>query len=267
MRISRLVPIIIVVYTGTLGARVARAAGAADDWTWKDKLAPGATVEIRNVNGELRIEDSKDAEVQVLAHKSAHQSNPAEVRIEAVKHAGGITICPIYPVAAGEAPNQCIPGGGRMNVPHGNDVSVAFTIKMPAGLRLVGHTVNGGIKSNATNGEADVKTVNGSIEVAAVGTVKAQTVNGSVHARMDRTDWKGELHIATVNGSVTIDLPAAASAEVHASTVNGGIQTDFGLPVEGKWGPKRLTGTIGSGGRTLTVNTVNGSIKLLRHSS
>jgi hypothetical protein len=242
-------------------------AAAPDDWAWKEKLAAGATVEVRNVNGELRIEDSKDAEVQVLAHKSARQSNPAEVRIEVVKHAGGVTICPIYPVAPGEKPNECVPGGGRMNVPHGNDVNVAFTVKMPPGLRLVGHTVNGGIKSSATNGEADVKTVNGSIEVGAVGQVKAQTVNGSVHARMDRTDWKGELQIGTVNGSVTIDLPAAASAEVRASTVNGGIQNDFDLPVEGKWGPKRLSGKIGAGGRTLTVNTVNGSIKLLRHSS
>jgi hypothetical protein len=266
MRVSRLIPVIIVIYTGTVGLPGSSRA-AADDWTWKDKLGAGATVEIRNVNGELRIEDSKDAEVQVLAHKTGRQSNPAEVRIEAVKHAGGVTICPVYPTAPGQQPNQCLPGGGRMNIPEGNDVSIAFTIKMPAGLRLVGHTVNGAIKSNATNGEADVKTVNGGIDVTAVGSVKAQTVNGSVHARMDRTEWKGELKIATVNGSVTIDLPAAASAEVHASTVNGGIQSDFDLPVEGKWGPKRLAGKIGAGGRTLTINTVNGSIRLLRHSS
>jgi DUF4097 and DUF4098 domain-containing protein YvlB len=247
-------------------ATLRTAEAASDDWTWKERLASGAAVEIRNVNGEIAIEDSKDADVQVNAVKTARKSNPAEVKIEVVKHAGGVTICAIYPSAPGDPPNSCAPGGGgRMNVPKGNDVNVAFTVKMPPGLRLIGKTVNGAIRSTATNGEADVKTVNGSIEVGAIGAVRAQTVNGSVKAKMDRTDWKGEIHIATVNGSVTIDLPATASADVKASTVNGAIETDFGLPVEGKWGPKTLSGKIGAGGRTLSVNTVNGSIKLLRH--
>ena len=241
------------------------AAATSDDWSWKEKLSAGAAVEIRNINGGIEIEDSKDAEVQVLAHKTARKSDPAEVKIEVVKNASGVTICAVYPTPPGESPNQCAPGGGRMNIPKGNDVNVAFTVKMPPGLRLIGHTVNGAIKSTAMNGEADVKTVNGSIEVGAVGAVRATTVNGSVKAKMDRTDWKGEIHISTVNGSVTIDLPATASAEVKASTVNGGIETDWNLPVEGKWGPKQLAGRIGSGGRTLTVNTVNGSIKLRKN--
>ncbi len=36
----------------------------------------------------------------------------------------------------------------------------------------------------------------------------------------------------------------------------------FGLEVKGKWGPKKVTGTIGGGGRTLNVKSVNGSIEL-----
>lgn len=240
-------------------------ASAAEDFAWKEKLAPGGALEIRNINGEIRIEDGKGPEVEVVARKRGDRSNPAEVKIEVVKHAKGVTICAVYP-ASGSTPNQCLPGGGHMNIPDGNDVTVAFTIKAPPGLPFIGHTVNGAIKSTATSGEADVKTVNGSIEIAASGSVRAETVNGSVRARMDRTDWKGEITIATVNGSVIVDLPASASVDVQAKTVSGSIDTDFGLPVEGKWGPKRLSGTIGSGGRVLTVKTVNGSIKLRRHS-
>jgi hypothetical protein len=238
-------------------------ASAAEDFAWKEKLAPGGALEIRNISGDIRIEDGKGPEVEVVARKHGDKSNPAEVKIEVVKHPQGVTICAVYP--SGSTPNQCLPGGGHMNIPDGNDVTVAFTIKAPPGLRFIGRTVNGGIKSTATNGEADVKTVNGSIEISASGSVRAETVNGSVRARMDRTDWKGEITIATVNGSVTIDLPASASVDVHAKTVNGNIDTDFGLPVEGKWGPRRLSGTIGSGGRVLTASTVNGSIKLRRH--
>jgi DUF4097 and DUF4098 domain-containing protein YvlB len=51
---------------------------------------------------------------------------------------------------------------------------------------------------------------------------------------------------------------------VHASTVNGGISTDFPLTVQGRFGPKRLNGRIGDGGRTLSLTTVNGEIELRR---
>jgi DUF4097 and DUF4098 domain-containing protein YvlB len=49
---------------------------------------------------------------------------------------------------------------------------------------------------------------------------------------------------------------------VRATTVNGEIETDFPLTITGKFGPRRLNGTIGSGGRRLDLSTVNGSIKL-----
>ena len=54
------------------------------------------------------------------------------------------------------------------------------------------------------------------------------------------------------------------NTEVHGSTVKGGISTDWPLTVQGRFGPKRLNGTIGSGGRSLSLSTVNGSIALVR---
>src|SRR5207249_12260940 len=57
------------------------------------------------------------------------------------------------------------------------------------------------------------------------------------------------------------------STEVRATTVNGDIQTDFPLMVTGRLGPRRLHGTIGSGGRRLALETVNGSIRLRKISS
>jgi len=48
--------------------------------------------------------------------------------------------------------------------------------------------------------------------------------------------------------------------------VNGEIFTDFPLMVTGKLGPRRVTGTIGSGGRQLALSTVNGNIRLRKTS-
>ncbi len=106
--------------------------------------------------------------------------------------------------------------------------------------------------------------MNGGIEISASGYAQAKTVNGSIRASMGRADWSGDLDFETVNGSITLDLPADLNARVEASTVNGDMHTDFPLTIQGRWGPRRLRGTIGEGGRTLHLSTVNGGISLRR---
>ena len=69
---------------------------------------------------------------------------------------------------------------------------------------------------------------------------------------------------SSVNGRVTVTLPANASADVRASTVNGDIETDFPLTVTGRFGPRNMRGTIGSGGPLLTLSSVNGGVALKR---
>ncbi len=246
-------------------AALAPRPAAAADFTWKEKVAPGGAVEIRNVNGAISAEPASGSEVEVSVVKKARgEANPADLKIEVVKHARGVTICAVYPAPPGAPPNECKPGGGRMNVVNGFDVTAAFTVKLPAGLRFEGRTVNGGINASSLTGDADLTTVNGSIDSSSNGQVRAKTVNGSVTARMGRTDWTGELEVETVNGSVTVELPASASTEVKGATVNGSIESDFGLEVKGKWGPKKVSGTIGAGGRVLNVKSVNGSIQVRR---
>src|SRR3989441_12684060 len=79
---------------------------------------------------------------------------------------------------------------------------------------------------------------------------------------MGKASWTDGVEFRTVNGGITLDLPPSLSAEVRAETVNGEIFTDFPLTVTGKLGPRRVTGTIGGGGRQLAVSTVNGNIRL-----
>jgi hypothetical protein len=242
----------------------AASAAEGDTFEWKQAVAPGSAVEIRNVNGGIEAGAASGSQVEIVAVKKVKEGNPADLKIEVVKHGAGITVCAVYPANDGEPANECKPGGGRMKIRKGYEGSVAFTVKLPANVRLQGRTVNGGIKTASLGGPADLTTVNGSIQVESAAEVRANTVNGSVSAKMDRTDWKGELELTTVNGSVKVELPASASTEVQGNTVNGSIDSDFGLPVVGKWGPKRVSGKIGAGGRLLKVNSVNGSLQLRR---
>jgi DUF4097 and DUF4098 domain-containing protein YvlB len=145
-----------------------------------------------------------------------------------------------------------------------NDVSVEFRVKVPAGVRFVGRTVNGAIEASGIAADAEAHTVNGGVRLEAAGAARAETVNGGIDAHLGRADWTGALELKTVNGGIEMTLPDGVSADVKASTVNGDIQTDFPLTVTGKISRRRLEGTIGSGGRVLELSTVNGGIGLHR---
>ncbi len=236
----------------------------AQDFRWHGAVAQGRSIEIKGVNGNVRAEPSGSNEVEVVAEKQARRDNPDDVRIEVVPHADGVTICAVYPSTRERQPNECAPGkGGRMNVQN-NDVTVKFTVRVPAGVAFIGKTVNGEVDALRLNGDVDLSTVNGSISFSTTGIGRASTVNGSIRGEMGRADWSDTLEMSTVNGGITLTLPQSLSTDVRASTVNGDINTDFPLTVTGRISRRRLEGTIGGGGRSLFLESVNGSITLKR---
>ena len=223
----------------------------AQDFNWRGNIAQGQSIEIKGVNGDVRAEPSGSNQVEVVAEKRGRRDDPSSVRVEVVPHAGGVTICAVYPNRDGARPNECAPGdGGRMNVQN-NDVTVRFTVRVPAGVTLVGKTVNGEIDASRLNGDVFLNTVNGSVSFSTTGLGRASTVNGSIRGEIGSADWSDT-------------LPQTLSTDVRATTVNGDITADFPITVQGRVQRRKLEGTIGGGGRTLALDTVNGSITLRR---
>jgi hypothetical protein len=232
-----------------------------EEFRWKGPVAPGGALEIKGVNGAIRAEAAPGNEVEIVALKRGRKSSPRDVQVKVVPHAGGLTVCAVYPTSGFGPANECQPGpGGRMN-DRNNDVSVEFTVRVPAGLGLVARTVNGSVKAAGLRGRVEVHTVNGSVTLATEGSAEAETVNGSIDAALGRTDWKDAASFQTVNGSITLALPREASTAVEAKTVNGRIAVDFDL-AGARTTRRELSGTIGAGGRKLALATVNGGIRL-----
>lgn len=234
-------------------------------WNWKGRVAAGKTIEIKGVNGDVRAMAGPGPDVVVTADKQGRRSNPDSVNLVVVPSAGGVTICAVYP-SSGREPNSCEPGDNGRLSSKDNDVSVTFTVQIPAGVKFVGRTVNGGVSTDRLGGDADVATVNGEVRVVAAGVVRAQTVNGSVDVSMGKADWRGTISLGTVNGGIRVVLPAGVNAEVSGKTVNGSITSEFPLTIQGRFGPRSVHGTIGAGGRRLDLETVNGDITLARGS-
>jgi len=253
--------------TMTAGALLV-AAGAlqAQDWSWSGSVDRGDAVEVRGVNGEIHAERTSGSEVEVVAQMSARRSDVGTVRIEVIEDASGVLICAVYPDRDGKEPNRC----GRdddyhMNTSE-NDVQVDFLVRVPDGVNYIGVTVNGDASALDLTGEVNVVTVNGSIAMSTSGWGSATTVNGSIDAEIGATSWDRPLNFTTVNGAITVGLPAGVQADVEAQTLNGGIETDFEMVIRGqtKLGMRQLDAEIGGGGGELELTTVNGAIRLVR---
>src|SRR5215831_667141 len=183
-------------------------AASAEDFRWHGAIAPGHSIEIKGVNGDVHAEASASNEVEVVAEKRANRDDPESVRIEVVPHDSDVTICAVYPSRDGARPNECQPGdGGRMNVQN-NDVQVRFTVRVPAGVFLIGKTVNGTVEATRLNGDVSLSTVNGSVTFSTTGEGHAKTVNGSIRGEIGRATWSDTLEMSTVNGGITLTLPA-----------------------------------------------------------
>ena len=240
----------------------ALATAAAQDFNWHGRLAAGKRLEVKGVSGDVRAVLTS-GEAVVNATKHSRRSDPDEVEIKVVESEAGITICAVYPTPRrARRENTCEPGDGWHSSTEDNDVTVDFEVQVPAGVEFLGQTVNGEMSAEGLKADVRASTVNGSVRVTTTGLAEASTVNGSVYVQMGRANWDSELEFSTVNGGITLIMPSKLDTEVRASTVNGEIDSDWPMMMSGKFGPRRLRGTIGAGGRTLSLSTVNGEIRL-----
>lgn len=237
-----------------------------EDFHWRGSLAAGQRIEVKGVNGSIRAEPASGGEVEVTAvRRRGREGRLEDVRIERISHGDGVTICAIYPSARNRRPNRCTAGDEWSTNVQDNDVRVEFVVRVPRGVHFLGSTVNGDVEAVGMPADAKVSTVNGEVEVSAAGVVEASTVNGDVDVATGRADAGRDLSYSTVNGDITLRVPAAFRARVDAELLNGRIASDFPLEItRGRYVGSSAEGEIGRGGRDLRLRTVNGNIAIRR---
>lgn len=231
-------------------------------WTWSGPLAGAQWARAHSVNGAVKFEPSPDNQIHIRAEKKwGRRGNPQDISFALVRTSSGLTICVLR-----HEIDTCEEDGikSRRQRDYDTDARADLTIQVPSGAHVSANTVNGGVRVEGMNGEVSARTVNGGVNVTTSGgPVSATTVNGSVRAEIG-TATREAMRFRTVNGSVEISLPGETSADLDISTVNGSINTEFPITVTGRWGPKNARGTINGGGETISISTVNGSVRLRR---
>ena len=175
-----------------------------DAFTWNGKIPEGRWITVRNMNGPIEIVPASGDRVEVNATRHVRRGDPNFVRFEVQKYGSGeqdVLICALW----GEN-SVCDEDGYRSRSDRRsreNNISVSFVVRVPRGVKVGAHGVNGDVRVEGVTSEVDAGSVNGGVFVStAGGPVSANTVNGTVRARMGKFDLRSDLRFTSVNGTV-----------------------------------------------------------------
>ena len=225
-------------------------------------LAPGGRVVLHNENGNIVVEGWDKDSLYVEAEKWVKTGSERDAR-KAMEE---------FRIIFKESDNKVIiktrrpEGGGVFGWLMGKRISsgVRFTVYVPRNILLEVSSTNGAIRVSAVEGDLELETTNGKIVAEGIGgTIDASTTNGSIEVELVDLTETNDVELSTTNGSISLYLPEDAAFTLDAETTNGGIKTDFPLTVKGKYNSKEVRGKVNGGGPMISLETTNGSIKIL----
>jgi hypothetical protein len=128
-----------------------------------------------------------------------------------------------------------------------------------------GQTQGGSIHAAGCKGELLIKTSGGGItvETFAGPFIQGKTLGGSITADFAAAP-KADCVLSTLGGSVTARIPATAAVTLDAHTVGGGAKSDLPVQTEGATDGSTLRGKVNGGGPVLKLETMGGSINVLK---
>jgi DUF4097 and DUF4098 domain-containing protein YvlB len=232
-------------------------ASVTEEETFSYPLNDGGLFSISNVNGSITITGGSGDMVEIVATKKAdNQKELDNIEINISHSADEIVV----ETELGES--------GKWFSWGNNSGHVTYEVTVPKNTELDSvDTVNGGVIISGVSNNVVAESVNGGVEVEDLtGDTDLSTVNGSIDATFATLGGDQRVKAETVNGRVTINLPADADVKISADTLNGGINArDFDLEADKGFVGSDLNASIGDGSARLNIDTVNGSIKIRKN--
>lgn len=218
-------------------------------------VSAAARFSLENVNGRVDIEQGQSGVIEVVAIATAKNDSDLErIEIEMEQEGNKVSVETKYKES----------GWGKRN----GSGSVEYKVKLPEGMSVTDvDLVNGSLSIANISGEISADLVNGSLTVEGLsGDGKFNSVNGSITLKYNDLANVDGIEADTVNGSIKVYLPDNADIKVDAETMHGSIKSDFNLTAKKSlFSGKHMKGSVGSGNTSLSLDSVNGSIKVLKN--
>jgi hypothetical protein len=246
--------------------------------------AAGRTLDVRTITGVITVEAYEGKDVEVVVNESIMadteenlRAAEREVTLDTSDDATTMRAIVRYPdlPTCGEKGEHWHQGQEPRY-----EVRYDFSIRVPRDTRLDLCTINrGNIVVRGTQADFRIRTINGRITMSDVaGSGEATTVNGPVTATFVSAPRAASV-FKTINGNVVLTMPDGLAADLRMKTFNGGLYTDFEvqtLPTTAPLTAERRDGMFvyrssgfttvraGGGGPELTLDTLNGDVRVLK---
>ncbi|MEA3480120.1 MAG: hypothetical protein U9R60_18195 [Bacteroidota bacterium] len=140
-----------------------------------------------------------------------------------------------------------------------------FSVIAPDSVELIMNTINGHLSIDSWKSDVFCSAINGSISaIEHLGDLRILSTNGSIYCTTLPLDTTNVIELGTSNGSITVLLPANISAYFNAATINGIVTISGFQNVEYQVNvTNQKIGTIGYGGASIHLSTVNGNIEIV----
>lgn len=133
--------------------------------------------------------------------------------------------------------------------------------------RIEVHSVNDDIAILASAGDVAAETVNGEIMLGGVETssLTASTINGDIEYHGPVQNG-GRYALSSHNGDLTLTVAQGTNAAISVSTFNGEFESEFPVTLTEARKGRRFSFTIGTGSAQVSLESFQGSIRLIRPS-
>jgi len=243
----------LVALSGAAACGVSARAEARDEWRRSYPVTKGASFEIENTNGRIRVEGGSGDTIEVVAVRTVRapseaqaKATLADVRIEERKSGSHIKL---------ETRNE-------FSFLLSRSKRVDYTVRAPSWVDLRLESTNGEIEVTGAGGRLRAESTNGDIRAIGLqGGADVETTNGDVVLELTRLADSG-LRSSTTNGDITVTLPREVKAKLSAKVTNGSItakELDLTTTEQSR---RKLEGHLGGGGPQVRLSTTNGDIRL-----
>ena len=240
---------------GTAGVVVEEGGAAVQRINESYRLAPGARVEVRGINGPVEIATAEGDTAEVQIESRADDAKALERTKIRVEHASDRLV-----VRGPENSGT----GGFLGWLTGKGGSAKHNVRLllPRKVALAAAGINGRMRVGEIEGGMNVSGVNGSVEVAsAAGRADVSGVNGGVSFALASVGEEG-VQVTGVNGRVELRLAPTVNADVDVSGLNGRVSNELPNATVGDQGRSHYSARVGAGGPRITLSGINGGITL-----
>lgn len=295
MALAALIVAVVQSFTiGVIAPKLPRVVGPPDVVRSKNfRVSKAAAFRLNNADGAVMIESHNADDIVILATIHAYTQDESD-NAAAERYVDSLVVVNVEPdrvvltTEPGDRPDFLdLRVDYAVVVPTGTDVTVDGAngnVKIAKGcgeVAVYGGNTDiditrplGGVIAKSTNGrirvydashDATIETVNGNVYTHMQGgSLWATTTNGAIVTRVLKPDV-ARCNLSSLNGGITLTLAQGCSARMDASTDRGIVRSD--LPVrytEGGNRRRHVRGDIGDGRTKVSMETVNGSIWIMR---